>query len=678
MGTIIRPSARDRWLSGILSYYTPTICETTARSAMAGNLFAQWLMFDLIEQTSPRISKNLNELKNAVKALDRQVQPWALKGAKPTAEALRRALVIESGLKSMRPRLPYNEADFDATIYDLLDAVGKGIAVLEVDYEQRNIAGLGTIVAPRCTHWVHPRYYGYPPGTSTQDRLMLNSREVGFVNPEFLLAMGDGKDVSLWIDFPEDAFIVSIIKQKSGHPLNASMLRILGFWWAATNFTWDWFLKFAQIFGAPFVWANYEQGASQDTIDRILDMLDQLGGFGRAAFPAGTIIDFKEAITQGTNNPQLLLLDAANTVFDLLILGQTLTSQTGDQGKGGGSYALGQVHAGVRGEKIMATAAEGQRVLNHSLVPSLCRLNFGDDSQCPTVLFCERKTSDPLAMAQRDQVLTSINGVKLVKSEFYDRHELSVPGPDDELIEGQAAGLSAPDPNLKGAEPAPQETAAAKAADASPDDKAKAQIAEAVQTHVRPILERLLLARIKQGLIDGLAEKPAAVAQAAGTSEGARKGWDTRRGMGGAEKSAEQRELAEAPKHVEIPDEHWTGTPKEMHDRADRIMRGFTSVHHPQLGEIKFTRDGRDKTLFDKRTPHEFQSVQALPELTKGGRLVASEPDRKGRPEVIAMHKLEHRLKIGDTPYRAEITVRETRNEGKTAHKFYLHRLKNE
>ena len=38
---------------------------------------------------------------------------------------------------------------------------------------------------------------------------------------------------------------------------------------------------------------------------------------------------------------------------------------------------------------------------------------------------------------------------------------------------------------------------------------------------------------------------------------------------------------------VRITDEHWTGTPKEMHERADQIMRTFEPVRQPQLGKTK-------------------------------------------------------------------------------------------
>lgn len=128
---------------------------------------------------------------------------------------------------------------------------------------------------------------------------------------------------------------------------------------------------------------------------------------------------------------------------------------------------------------------------------------------------------------------------------------------------------------------------------------------------------------------------------------------------------------------VSIPDEHWTGTPKQMHQRADQIMRAFGPVEHPQLGIIRFSRDGRDKTLSEKRTPHEFQSVMVLPELIRRGRVISTTADRKARQDIKAWHKLEHGLQIGDASYEAEITVKEFRDGSAVACKFYLHRIKN-
>ena len=133
----------------------------------------------------------------------------------------------------------------------------------------------------------------------------------------------------------------------------------------------------------------------------------------------------------------------------------------------------------------------------------------------------------------------------------------------------------------------------------------------------------------------------------------------------------------EALQLVRIRDEHWTGTPKEMHKRADQIMRGFQPVSHPQLGIIRFSRDGRDKTLSEKRTSHEFQSVQALPELIRRARVVSTSADRENRQDIKAWHKLEHGLQIGEARYLVEITVKELRAGPAVVQKFYLHRIKN-
>lgn len=126
---------------------------------------------------------------------------------------------------------------------------------------------------------------------------------------------------------------------------------------------------------------------------------------------------------------------------------------------------------------------------------------------------------------------------------------------------------------------------------------------------------------------------------------------------------------------IEMADEHWGGTPPEMHERAEGVMRSFDSANHPQIGNVKFTRDGRDKTLYSLRTPHEFQSVQAIPQVVEKGRLVSSEPDRGGNPDIVAFHKIEHGVKIGGVPYTAQVTVKQTRSGQIEHQKFYLHRL---
>jgi len=484
MQLLISPAARDRWISTRLSQYTPSYIENVCRGAMSGNLLMQYLMFDLMEQTWPRLSKNLNELKNAVLDLEWTLHPFALKGTKPSPEAQRRARVIEHIIWGMEPDVKVNENDFEDTIYDVLDALGKSIAVLELDFPAEPVQvdlgeGVETVWPLRATRWVHPRYYGYPAGADQEDRLQLNAREVSAANQDF-------QDGGEWMDFPPDKFIVSIIKQKSGHPINSGLLRMLGLLWAASNFAWPWFINFAQIFGQPIRWANYDPNVP-GLLEKVLDMLDNMGSSARAAFPTGTTLQILEAVKGGgAENPQKALLDAADIVCDILILGQTLTTSQGSRG----SQALGNVHKDVRDEKVMACAKRAAKILNAQLIKPLCRLNFGDDKLCPYFQPSSVESKDEGAVATKYKTLLSIPGVEISKQQFYDENNLVVPEAGDDVLVGQAVGGFG-DPAGGGAGGDSQDNPSAQGRRARCDHRHTAQASDATSKVIDAALEDL-------------------------------------------------------------------------------------------------------------------------------------------------------------------------------------------
>ena len=453
MNLIIRPSARDRWTSSLIAQYTPQYVENICRGAMAGNLLSQWLMFDLMEQTWPRLSKNLNELKNAVNDLEWNLVPFALKGQKPTPEAQRRSRIIEYIIWNMDPDVKANENDFEDTVYDVLDALGKSIAVLEMDIPDQPVrvdlgAGVESIFPVKATRWVHPRYYGYPNYPVTADTLMLNAKEVKFSNPEAQITDDSG---AMWIPFPDDKFIVSIIKQKSGHPINSGMLRLLGLFWAAQNFTWEWFLNYAQIFGQPLRWATYDQNALQETITLVETLLRDMGSSGYAAFPAGTDLKLLEAMKGGGENPQKVLIDSADTICDLVILNENMSSQHGGtSGRAGGSLAAAGVGKTKRDERVHAVAGSAAKILNQQFIKAICRLNFGDDSQCPYLEAAAKNQKDGVAVATKYKTILSIPKVRVSQEQFYTDNDLIQPGEMDAVFIGAAAGPALPPGNGDG------------------------------------------------------------------------------------------------------------------------------------------------------------------------------------------------------------------------------------
>ena len=95
---IIVPSARDRWRGRRVASYTMESIEQILASAFDGDLRYQWELFDLMEETTPRLMKVLNEIKRAVITLDWPLQPWSEKGAEPTPSAIERAKLCEGAI----------------------------------------------------------------------------------------------------------------------------------------------------------------------------------------------------------------------------------------------------------------------------------------------------------------------------------------------------------------------------------------------------------------------------------------------------------------------------------------------------------------------------------------------------------------------------------------------------
>ena len=447
LAKVLRPQAAYRWLLPQLAAITPQYIEMVLRGAMAGSHVQAWELFDLMEDTSPRLLKNLNELKRAVVAMDWLLAPWQEEDQPPSDAAKEKARLASTALRRMRPAPAADENGLSGTIYDVLDAWGKGQTVLEAEWEVRPAADFGSIVAPRATYWVHPTCYtwtmdGYlglraelAPGGAGKEALRNDGR--------WALSPGVWQSTS-WqplpnavTRFPPHKFLISICKAKSGTALGGALLRPLAWWWCAANFSADWLLNLAQVFGLPFRWVNYDPAAPQATVDAICSMLERMGSNAWAAFPAGTTLELKEAAQTGDHSPQSDMLDRAEKQMDLLILGQTLTT---DVSSHGGSRALGQVHADIRAEVLQAAANFAAGVLNSQLVRSILLLNYGEDTEVPEFRPVPKREQDTLANAQRDSTLLAA-GVPMPRAWFYKRHGIPLPQPGEQTI-GEAKGPS--------------------------------------------------------------------------------------------------------------------------------------------------------------------------------------------------------------------------------------------
>lgn len=491
----LNPAVQDRWLAPEVKHYTPQMVEYLIRDALQGDLTRQWEMFDLMERTWPRLQGNLKKLREKALSIEWFAQPYARKGAKPTAEAERRAAQLEEALWGMRPDPFGDENDFEGLLFDLLDAWGKGISVQEILWETR--AGeSGAHVVPRATRWVNPKLYGYPNRSGQADRLMLKAEALGIPNSEFRTPNSGN-----WVEFLPDKFLVAVAKQKSGHPAGAALLQPLAFFWAASNFSWEWFLNFGQLFGQPIRWANYARTADADTITKIEAMLANMGSAAWAAFPEGTTIQLLEAVKASAEGPQERLINAVDRICDILVLGQTLTTDVGNSG----SRALGNVHANVLSDREQAVCRFAARVLNSQLIPAWSRLNFGDDAECPYLVPDIEEEEDTKALAEMFKTAGEA-GVRVPIQFAHDKLGIPLPKDGEAVLEprGGAAepaaaskepGAGSEEQGARSKEPGAESTEAAAslpaprspllaAAPAAPDPAAQRKLAVAVAESV--------------------------------------------------------------------------------------------------------------------------------------------------------------------------------------------------
>lgn len=393
---------------------SPAEVRMVLERATNGELQAQWDLFALMEDTWPRLAKNLAELRRAASRATYAVQPYAEKGAVPSARAKEKSALVDRGMRQWWPKPGTLELSFEDTLFHGLDAYGKGLSVLEVHWHMTRAGML-----PRASHVLAAKRYGWNA----------DGTELGLLTAE-----GTG-----WRPFDADHFLVGIWQARTGAPGPTAVLRPLAPYWAGVTFGWEWLLSNAQIFGVPFRWANFDRN-SPGLGAQLRDMLRDMGATGYAAFPEGTKLEFKEASGNVTGNPQVVVQEMADKACDLLILGQELSGGAQAAGLGGGAAGLQQ---SVRADRLLAAAQWCADLLNYQLVPGILRANYGDTEEPPTIVPDLDADPDPLQMAQRDQVFLSA-GVALPRSWFYQRHGIPEPVEGEAVITGRAPSVPMP------------------------------------------------------------------------------------------------------------------------------------------------------------------------------------------------------------------------------------------
>jgi phage gp29-like protein len=423
MSQIIRSPAAFRWIPPGRAAMTPKIVESILRAALTGDHWAQWQLFDLMLDTWPVLSACQQELLYGVIRREIVFDPYAEEDEKATDTAIEKEKLVTAAIRNMNPNAARDENAQAGTIKDIMSAWFCGISVLEVIWDLVDLKKQGQTWIPKSTFWVDPSQYSFSEGG-----------ELGLVQNSYPTGYGStstGRPTTVVRTFPPNKFLICIHNARSGNPLGGAMLRSLTWWWCAVNFSSDWLLNLAQVFGLPFRWANYAASTPDETVNQICNLLQNMGASGWAAFPEGTTLELKETSRTGNLSPQGDLLDRADHYARTMILGQTMTGQTIASGRGGQSF--GTVEAQLKQDRLDAACAFVAEVINRQLIPSILQLNYGDTDEPPSCRFLQ-ETEGTYQDSQRDQILSNL-GVPIPFSHLQQKYAIPEPTGNEKVTE---------------------------------------------------------------------------------------------------------------------------------------------------------------------------------------------------------------------------------------------------
>lgn len=361
---MIEISPADRWETVVSRRPLPTSVESILTSALDGDLSDQQKLFNNMVDQWPKLSNNLRTLKQGASMAPFVVTPWTDNG-KTNKEAERRKQLVEQALWGMRPKEGEMECGAEGMFEFLAEGTVYGHSVLEILWEDRRLGDGTMAVMPRAVQQVDPMHFGYPPSESVtmRDRLMLKKSD-SYVD---------------FYDFPDHKFVVQVDRAHRDHPSVSSRMRALTKYWLGGLYGWEWLLVYAQLFGSPFRWANYDSTNPQAK-SAVCSMLANMGNSGWGAFPEGTELKFIEASKSGGELPQTLVLEVAEIACDLLILGHTQQTK-----QNAGSRATEVARNDVRRETLKAVCNRVAQTLTNQFARAVCFVNFGSYDYCPEI-----------------------------------------------------------------------------------------------------------------------------------------------------------------------------------------------------------------------------------------------------------------------------------------------------
>lgn len=380
------------------------------------------------------LKKDVGTLMAAVAALDWRVVPYVEKGEKPSAKAQKVADVVSRAIWAKRKQKPGTyDHSFLQMVGAMVDGLLRGVSVHEMLLERLSD---GTIAAP-FYNMVFANYFIWENRDGKEDRLMLVRDGENFSDPE---------------PFPENKFIIALNTQGSDHPMYNSVYSSLLGYFGAAKWGLPWLQEYCQRYGHDIKKFTVETDEQEH---RLREQLAQADDITEVFLRAGEQMDVTP-IPGAAGNPYETLMRLAEDHCHKAILGQTLTSDTSENG---GSRAQAEVHMGVQKDVVLHYAEYVASVLNAQLIPALVELNFGKgELPMPELQFSIPDGGVSLETVNYWKAVLEIPGMRVAQEEIYESLRIPMPADGAAVFETPSApaGFGGMMPHTHGTQTAPQ------------------------------------------------------------------------------------------------------------------------------------------------------------------------------------------------------------------------------
>lgn len=313
---------------------TPARLAHILEDAERGQIKAQCELFEDMEEKDAHIFSELSKRKRALLGLDWRIEPP------------RNASAAEKKYAEQLTEMIQDIENFEDVLLDMADAIGKGFANLEYEWELLGREWMPKEIIHRPQSW-----FMLNPDDQNELRLRDNS--------------GRGAELQPF------GWIQHVHKAKSGYIARAGLHRILAWPFLFKNFSVRDLAEFLEIYGLPLRLGKYPSGATKEEKATLLRAVMQIGHAAAGIIPEGMAIEFQEA-AKGAADPYQAMMDWCEASQSKAILGGTLTTTAANTGLGSN---LGDVHNEVRHDLRDSDTIQIGSTLSRDLVYPLCVLN---------------------------------------------------------------------------------------------------------------------------------------------------------------------------------------------------------------------------------------------------------------------------------------------------------------